>query len=254
MNSPALMQLDRVDIGYRGRLVGSRLSLTLGGQEVLCLLGPNGSGKSTLLKTLLGLIPPLSGTVYLGGKPLAQWTRPELAKKLAYVPQAHAGFFPFSVLEVVLMGRSVRISTFSGPSRHDRDIALQCLEQLGIAHLAQRTYTAISGGERQLTLIARALAQQPVLLVMDEPTASLDFGNQIRVLEHVGRLRATGMGIVFSTHQPDHALRLSDRIALLKQGQIHHIGPARDTATAARLAWLYDLDPAQVESGLPGLL
>lgn len=242
-----------INIGYRERVVGCDISLTVSDHEVLCLLGPNGSGKSTLFKTLLGLLPALSGKISIYGKPLSQWSRTDLSQQLAYVPQAHAGLFPFTVLEIVLMGRSARLGLFSSPKAQDRDIALQCLEQMGIVHLQQRVYTAISGGERQLALIARALAQQPKLMVMDEPTASLDFGNQIRVLEHIKKMRGQGMGILLCTHQPEHALRVSDRVALLKDGQVHHIGPASSTITAARLAWLYDLEEDVVSASLPSL-
>ncbi len=244
---------ENIKIGYGARVVGDAISLTVSDHEVLCLLGPNGSGKSTLFRTLLGLIPALSGTISIYGKALSQWSRTELAQQLAYVPQAHAGLFPFTVLEVVLMGRSARLARFASPGSQDRAIALQCLEQMGIAHLQQRVYTAISGGERQLALIARALAQQPKLMVMDEPTASLDFGNQLRVLEHIQKMRGLGMGILLCTHQPDHALRVSDRVALLKQGQVHHLGPAASMVTAPHLAWLYDIEEGVVKANLPML-
>lgn len=252
MNHPVL-RADQLSIGYAGRHVGSNITLAISAQEVLCLLGPNGSGKSTLFKTMLGLIPPLSGKVWMQDKPLSRWSRTQLAQQVAYVPQAHAGLFPFTVEEVVLMGRSARLGYFSSPASHDREVAMHSLEQMGIAHLSQRIYTAISGGERQLTLIARALAQEPVLMVMDEPTASLDFGNQIRVLQYIQKMRACGMGILLCTHQPDHALQVSDRIALFKQGQIHHIGSPAATVTKDRLAWLYDLEPQQISASLPML-
>lgn len=251
MTAHAVIRADQISTGYRGRVVGSELSLTVSDHEVLCLLGPNGSGKSTLFKTLLGLIPALSGTVYVKDRALHQWSRADLARQVAYVPQAQAGTFPFTLLEIVLMGRSARLGRFASPSRRDSNIAMQCLEQMGIVHLAQRVYTEISGGERQLALIARALAQEPAVMVMDEPTASLDFGNQIRVLEHIKKMRGLGMGILLCTHQPDHALRVSDRIALLKHGQIHHQGTAESTATVSRLAWLYDLDEDVVAASLP---
>ena len=250
-HSAAVIRADQISIGYPGREVGSQLSLSVFDHEVLCLLGPNGSGKSTLFKTMLGLIPALAGSVYVKDRALSQWSRAELACHVAYVPQALEGVFPFTVHEIVLMGRSARLGRFAGPSRHDDEIATQCLEQMGIAHLADRVYTEISGGERQLALIARALAQQPAVMVMDEPTASLDFGNQIRVLEQIEKMRGQGMGILLCTHQPDHALRVADRIALLKHGQLRHVGPAASTATIPNLAWLYDLDESVVAASLP---
>lgn len=247
----AVIHAEQISIGYSGRVVGSQLSLSVFDHEVLCLLGPNGSGKSTLFKTMLGLIPALSGSIYVNGQTLSQWTRAGLACHIAYVPQALAGTFAFSVHDVVLMGRSARLGHFSGPSRRDHEIAHQCLDQMGIAHLSDRIYTEISGGERQLTLIARALSQEPAVMVMDEPTASLDFGNQIRVLEQIHKMRGQGMGILLCTHQPDHALGVADRIALLKDGHIRHAGPAASTATIPNLAWLYDLDESVVAASLP---
>jgi iron complex transport system ATP-binding protein len=130
-------------------------------------------------------------------------------------------------------------------------MALGCLEQLGIAHLALRPYTELSGGERQLVLIARALAQEPALLVMDEPTASLDFGNQIRVLEQSAALRARGLAVLLSTHQPEHALQVADRIALLGRGGLQACGAAEQVATPAALAALYGVSEAAVAARMP---
>lgn len=252
MNAPPpILQARALCVGYRGRPVGADIALELGRGQALCLLGPNGSGKTTLFRTLLGLLPPLSGEILVDGRPLAGWPRAAFARQVGYVPQAHAGLFPFTVTEVVLMGRAARIGRFAAPSARDRQIAARCLESLGIGHLARRVYTAVSGGERQLALIARALAQEPALLVMDEPTASLDFGNQLRVLEHIGRLRGDGIAVLLSTHQPEHALRVADRIALLAHGRIAACGAAAEVATPARLAALYGVPEAAVAALLP---
>lgn len=251
MTTP-IVELLQVSIGYgKHQKVGEGISLQVWPQEVLCLLGPNGSGKSTLFKTLLGLLPPLAGQVSVMGKPLCTWTRQALAKHIAYVPQAHAAVFAFSVLEVVLMGRTASLGLFASPSAQDKQLACQCLEQVGMLHLLDRPYTQISGGERQLVLIARALAQQPALLVMDEPTASLDFGNQLRVLSHIQALQQQGMGILLCTHQPEHALQIADRVALFKDGRLLAVGASEQTMTAAHLATLYDLDESTVRQHLP---
>ncbi len=239
--------------GYGRRRVVSEAAVEIERGQVLCLLGPNGSGKTTLFKTLLGLLPLQAGEVRLLGEPVAGWSRNAFARQVGYVPQAHDGIFPFTVEEVVLMGRAARVGRFATPSPHDRQVAMRCLQTLGIDHLASRVYTAISGGERQLALIARALAQEPALLVMDEPTASLDFGNQIRVLEHIARLRGEGIAILMSTHQPEHALRCADRVALLARGRITAAGPAAAIVTAARLAALYGVSEAAIAAGLPHL-
>lgn len=250
MTQKAVIRADRLGIGYSGRVVGQDLSLTVDDHEVLCLLGPNGSGKSTLFKTMLGLIPSLAGTVYVKGRPLTQWSRTELARQVAYVPQAQSGAFSFTMHEIVLMGRSARLGRFASPSSHDHQVAASCLEQMGIASLSERRYTGVSGGERQLALIARALAQEPAVMVMDEPTASLDFGNQIRVLDYIQKLREQGMGILLCTHQPDHALRIADRIVLLKDGRLRPLDRGNPAAVLSSLAWLYGLDEAVLASSL----
>jgi iron complex transport system ATP-binding protein len=204
--------------GYPGRSVGRDVSLELGAGEVLCVLGPNGGGKTTLLRTLLGLLPPQGGTIFLDGRPLAAWPRHELARVMAYVPQAHAGHFAFSVCDIVLMGRTAHLGLFAVPAQRDCEAAMHALDTLGITHLAEQPYTRISGGERQLVLIARALAQGATLLVLDEPTAGLDFGNQLRVLQQIDTLAASGIGVVFSTHDPDQAFQCADQALLLRPG------------------------------------
>lgn len=247
-----LVQVSDASIGYRGHLVGRGISLALYEDEVLCLLGPNGSGKSTLFKSILGLLPIYDGHIHVQGKALTDWSRRALAQQVAYVPQAHAAFFPFMVEDVVLMGRHARLGALSSPSDADRHLAQQCLEDMGVGHLQRRAYTEISGGERQLVLIARALVQEPAVLVMDEPTASLDFGNQIRVLDHIRALRDRGLGIFLCTHQPEHALRVADRVALFKQGHVHYTGLPQQVVNVSYLAWLYDLDPDVVRANLGG--
>ena len=239
--SHLIVEAKNLDIGYGAKSIGTQINFALPPGRVLCLLGPNGSGKSTLFKTVLGLIPLLSGQVFIQQKALADCSRRELAQTIAYVPQATGSLFAFRVLDVVLMGRSAHVGLFAAPSLLDRDIAQGSLAQLGVEHLAQRTYTQISGGEQQLVLLARALAQQPKALVLDEPTASLDFGNQIRVLDQIQALGAQGLAIFLCTHQPEHAYRVADEVLLFKKGQVVAAGATGATLTLDALAQLYDL-------------
>jgi iron complex transport system ATP-binding protein len=226
-------------IGYPDHTVGSGLSVALATGEVLALLGPNGGGKTTLLKTLLGLLRPKAGEVMLGDKPLSDCSIRERARTIAYVPQVHVGTFAFTVETVVLMGRSAHGNLFSAPSAHDRAVAHASLERFGIARLSQRPYTEISGGERQLVLLARALAQEPQFIVLDEPTASLDFGNQGKVMREIKALAASGHGVLFTTHDPNHALRTADRAFLLRDGACIAEGPVANVLNRAQLEELY---------------
>ena len=237
--------------GYPGRVVGRGLDLSLGEAEVLCVLGPNGSGKTTLLRTLLGLLPPLGGRVTLDGADLARLGRAEVARAAAYVPQASSSAFDFTVDEMVLMGRTAHLRAFAAPGEGDRRHAREALGRMGIGELAPRPLNGVSGGERQLALIARALATGARALVMDEPTANLDFGNQARVLGQVARLRDAGASILLCTHDPDHAFQVADRVLLLRGGSAITLAPTGEALTAANLTRLYDVPVVVAEVQTP---
>jgi len=239
-------------IGYRDRVVGRGLDVSLQQGEVLALLGPNGSGKTTLLKTLLGILPPLGGAALIAGKPIASYSAPQRARRIAYVPQAHVPTFAFTVETVVLMGRTAHGSLLRAPSAADRLVADRALERFGIAALKERPYTMISGGERQLVLLARALAQEPQFIVLDEPTASLDFGNQGKVMRELRALAAAGHGVLFTTHDPNHALRAADRAFLIRAGERVAEGAVRDVLTLARLEDLYGAPVEMLTDGASG--
>jgi len=226
-------------IGYRDREVGRGLDVKLQQGEVLALLGPNGSGKTTLLKTLLGILTPLAGEPTIDGTPIGRLSAGERARRIAYVPQSHTPSFAFTVETIVLMGRTAHGNLFSAPSAADRAVAARALERFGIAALSTRPYTMISGGERQLVLLARALAQEPRFIVLDEPTASLDFGNQGKVLREMRALAACGHGVLFTTHDPNHALRAADRAFLMRSGSRLAEGKVREVLTRGRLEELY---------------
>jgi iron complex transport system ATP-binding protein len=226
-------------IGYSDRVVGRALDVTLEQGEVLALLGPNGGGKTTLLKTLLGILRPLAGEAQIDGRSLKTYSIRERARRIAYVPQSHVPTFAFTVETVVLMGRTTHGGLFSRPSAHDREVAARTLAQFGIGHLSERSYTMISGGERQLVLLARALAQEPQFIVLDEPTASLDFGNQGKVMREIRALATAGHGVLFTTHDPNHALRAADRAYLLRDGTRIAEGAVGTVLTRAQLEDLY---------------
>ena len=229
----------KLSIGYSDRMVGRDLDVSVQQGEVLALLGPNGGGKTTLLKTLLGLLKPLAGDALIDGKSLGAYSVRERARHIAYVPQLHTPTFAFTVEAVVLMGRTAHGSLFSRPSAHDREVARQSLVRFGIDHLSERPYTMISGGERQLALLARALAQEPQFIVLDEPTASLDFGNQGKVMREIRALAASGHGVLFTTHDPNHALRAADRAYLLRDGERIAEGSVRNVLNREQLEELY---------------
>jgi len=242
-----------LDYGYGTRAIGRGLDLTLESGEVLCVLGPNGAGKTTLFRTLLGLLPALAGRVTAGGQDLHSLPRAQIAREVAYVPQASASYFDFSLAEMVEMGRTAHLGTFARPGKRDRDLARAALDRMGIAALADRPVSGVSGGERQLALIARALATEARSIVMDEPTANLDFGNQSRVLGEIARLKASGIAVLLCTHDPDHALQVADRALLLQKGQPLALGPASAVLTGEMLSALYGLDVVVAEVGVAPL-
>ena len=230
---------DALAYGYGRHPVGSGVSLAVAPGEVVCLLGPNGGGKTTLFKTLLGLLPAQGGSIRLGNDSLTDLSRAEVARRVAYVPQAAGGYFPFSVREVVLMGRAAHLGAFAGPKPGDRQHAENAIARVGIAHLADAEFTRISGGERQLVLLARALAQAAPIIVLDEPTANLDFGNQVRLLAEIKRLAGDGVGILWATHAPDHALECAHRVALVARGGVKNYGATAAVVDATALSDLY---------------
>jgi iron complex transport system ATP-binding protein len=235
--------------GFGRRRVGTDVTFTLSKGETLAVRGGNGAGNTTLFRTLLGLLPPQAGEIRVDGDSLDTLAPNERARRLAYVPQQHVPSFGFSAEEIVLMGRASRLSAFSRPGTADRAAAADALARLGIEALAERPITELSGGERQLVLVARALAQQAPVLILDEPTASLDFGNRARVLAEIDRLRSSGLTIVFSTHEPDQALAHADRALLLADGRPLALDAVDRALTAENVERLYRVRVRTVEAG-----
>ena len=236
------LEVRNLKCGYGRKTVLTDVSFTIDSGEVLCLLGCNGSGKTTFIKTLLGLLPACSGKIMLDGRDTKSWSKSRTARVMAYIPQTNQSAFPFRVIDMVLMGRTAHLKTFASPSDHDQDIAEEAMETLDIIHLRNRIYTELSGGERQLVLIARALAQEPSIMVMDEPTCSLDFGHQSMVMEQVEKLARRNLAVIMSSHFPSHALLYSDKVLLFDGGQLLTMGEPDEIITEQNLKRVYGID------------
>jgi len=222
---PGAITIENLSFGFtRQDPIFSHISFNLDPGEVFCLLGPNGSGKSTLLKCIAQLLSSPTGRVLLDNENLGQLPSGKIARLLGFVPQSLVSAFPFKVADIVVMGRASRISMVSSPSRTDQHQALGAMERLGIAHLAQRPCNRLSGGEWQMVLIARALAQSPRVMLLDEPTSHLDLGNQIKILEVVDSLSREGMTIIMASHFPDHAFLSAHKVGILKNNSLMGLG------------------------------
>lgn len=235
-----LIQADNITFAYSDRRVLQDVSFSIRRGEIVSLLGPNGCGKTTLLKILLGLHTPVNGgSVRFEGRDISSIDRKSLARSVAYVPQFHRASFAYRVIDVVLMGRMPHKAFFARFNGEDLRLAREALEKLSILHLEERPYTEISGGERQLALIARAMTQGAHTFIFDEPANGLDYGNQIRLLEELVNLSRDGYTFIKSTHFPDHALWVADRVIMMKQGSIIANGNSNETITRENLYSLY---------------
>jgi iron complex transport system ATP-binding protein len=243
-----MLSTQSLSIGYGERTLAANISFTLHDGEVIAILGPNGSGKTTLFRTLLGFTPALQGATLLDGRAISELAPSAIARAVAYVPQVSANFANFSVIEVVQMARAPHLAWYASPGAKDRAIAANVLAELNIGDFAEREFNELSGGERQLVMIARALASEAKILLMDEPTASLDFGNQFLILDEIAKLKARGVAVIFTTHHPDHALRIADRTLTITHGGDVRIGVTSTVLNAASLSALYDIDIELINS------
>jgi iron complex transport system ATP-binding protein len=228
---------------YRDHVIFCGLDLDLFEGEATCLLGPNGCGKTTLLRCLNAILKLQEGDLWLNGQRASALSETERARMMGFVFQEHTIQFPYSVLDIVLMGRAPHLSFLASPSTRDREIAERAIDTVGIAHLRDKRYTEISGGERQLALIARALAQEPQVLLLDEPTSHLDFGNQMLILETINRLvQEAHIAVIMATHFPNHALLTSTKVLLMRDGGFVAEGAPEDVITGSYLKMLYGVD------------
>lgn len=248
------LEVKNLVCGFGSRVVVNDFSLVVNSGDIYCLLGPNGVGKSTLFKTIQGFLKPSSGQILIDGKSARSFSRKEFARLIGYVPQVHSPPFPFRVIDIVMMGRTAHIGTFGTPGRHDREIAIKMLERLGIAFLASRVYTETSGGERQMVLIARALAQEPSFLLLDEPTSNLDFGNQARVLQCISDLaKKDGLGIILTTHFPDHVFHVNGNVALMEWNSVFLTGKAEEIITPKNMKDTYGIEVKVIKNSFENL-
>ncbi len=214
------------------RWIFRNVNLTVHRGEVLAILGRNGVGKSTLLNSLIGLHSLTEGSVHLGGKPLDSLTSTERARRIAYLPQMEGRGISYTVTEYLLMGRAPYIGLFSSPSRHDREQVQTVMEELDLLDLAHSPLDQLSGGQRQQVGIARTLVQDAPLIVLDEPTSALDVANQAKVLRKIRQLRDAGYGVIFTTHNPDHALMLDATVALLGAHDAANAPASKDSSVS----------------------
>ncbi|GAB4480439.1 MAG: ABC transporter ATP-binding protein [Anaerolineales bacterium] len=246
MNDPLLV-FEKVSFGYEpgAQAVLSEVSFALPAHQVTILFGPNGCGKTTLLNLTLGWLQAEGGTIRVAGRPLTNLTRRERGQLMALVPQSEYSPFEYSVLEYVLLGRAPHLPSLSEPDEIDVEIAFAALARVGIEHLANQSMRALSGGERQLVLIARALTQQPRLLLLDEPTAHLDLHNTYRLVEVVRELKRQGITIFMTSHDPQLVLALADQVILLRHGKVFRQGSLDEVFTSETLQAMYAI-PLQI--------
>ena len=231
-----ILKVENGSFAYaKGPEILSKVELELHDGEILSVLGPNGAGKTTLLRCMTGMLRWKTGRCLLDGEDVREIPPRRLWRKMAYVPQARSSTPAYSVFQTVLLGRSSRIGSFSSPKKEDYSAAEQAMERLGISRLAEKNCTELSGGEKQMVLIARALAAEPELLVFDEPESNLDFKNQLIVLDAMTSLAQNGIACVFNTHYPAHALQRSHKALLLKKGEPCVFGLSADVVTEAQI-------------------
>ena len=236
----AFLEVCEVDFAYPGQSnTLNRVCFSVAHGELVVLLGPNGSGKSTLLNCIMRLLEPQAGSIVVDGVPIKELGHREIAQRVAYVPQSTKVSFAYTVRDYVAMGRAPFLKMYAAPSSDDYEKVDRALERLGVADLAARSYNELSGGQQQLVDVARALAQDPRLILFDEPTSALDYGNQVKVLRMVKELSHEGYAIVMTTHNPDHPILLDSSVCLLDRDGRLTKGPVDEIMQEKRLEAVY---------------
>lgn len=237
-----MIEVNNLNVNYGKNEILKDISFYANTGEILCVLGENGAGKSTLLKSMLNLIKIKSGEILIDKKDLQKMSNTQMAKNISYIPQIHIPVFDFSVVDVVLMGLySTQNSFYKKFKDEDYKKVLEILNKLNISYLAEKNYKKLSGGERQLVLIARALIQANKYILMDEPVSNLDFGNQIKTMEICKNLKSNGFGFIITTHNPNHALMYSDNVLIIKKDRSYIFGKTKDVLTEKLLSDIYKI-------------
>ena len=236
------IEVQNLSFSYGSHAVLHDISFSVGSGEFLSILGPNGVGKSTLFRCVLGLLSGYTGQVLVNGIDAKTFSIREAAKHIAYIPQSSRPVFNYSVFDIVLMGTTSGLNPLRSPARRDQERCQWAMEKVGISHLADRCYHRLSGGEQQLVLIARALVQNAPILMLDEPTANLDFGNQLLVLEQAQSLAREGYTVIQTTHHPEQSYMFSDRILAIQNGRVLTEGRPADVLSEATMKALYHVD------------
>ena len=238
----SILSIENATFSYNGsENIFQDINLTVDEGDVLCILGPNGCGKTTLIKCLNKLLELKEGQVFISGKNIKDIDQRGIARNIGYIPQGHVSTFAFSVFDVVLMGRAPHLEFLESPGREDYEKVEEALKKMGIYNLKDKPYTSLSGGEQQLVFFARVLAQEPRILILDEPTSHLDFGNQLKTMDIIKKLALDGLSVIMTSHFPDHAFISSNKVALMKDCRFIGTGTPEEIITEEAMEMVYGI-------------
>ncbi len=238
-----ILEVRNLSYGYqKNHLLFRDVNFSSEKGEIFAILGANGAGKSTMMNCIANLLNPLEGEILLNGKPLPELSIREVSRIIGYVPQMHTAAYGYEARDFVVMGRAPYLNFFQQPSKKDYALVDETLEELGIAKLAHRPYTKLSGGERQQVSIARAIVQQPDIIMLDEPTNHLDYGNQLRMMHLIQKLSKKGYTIIITSHMPDHVLLLGGKVGILNTDGSFLTGKGEEIITEENLRRIYQVD------------